>query len=314
MQLDNVKKISVIGSGIMGHGIAQTFALAGYTVSLYDLSQEILERAMKGIKANLELFVETGLTKAEEAKAALTRIRTETDLAQAVGESDFVIEAIPEVLERKKELFKTLDELTPSHTILATNTSALSGSAMAEVTKRPQQVVVTHWFNPPHLVPVVEVVKGTWTSEETLTLAAELMRKIGKKPVVIRKEIPGFVANRIQGAIMREALKILKQGVASMADIDQAIKGGPGFRLASLGIFEIADMGGLDTWASASAASSDSTLKSNDAVRVLQEKVRKGELGLKTGKGFYDYTGVDIDKLIEKRDRTFIRRLKEEGD
>lgn len=140
------------------------------------------------------------------------------------------------------------------------------------------------------------------------------MRKIGKKPVVIRKEIPGFVANRIQGAIMREALRILGQGVASIEDIDQAIKGGPGFRLASLGIFQIADMGGLDTWARTSAASSDSSAKANEAVRVLQEKVQKGELGIKTGKGFYDYTGVEIDKLIEKRDRTFIRRLLEESE
>ncbi len=307
MRLEDIRNIGVVGAGIMGHGIAQTFALAGYAVRLNDVSKDVLSRAAGQIRANLDLFVETGLISPEDRDATLRNITCEVDLASAVGGCDFVVEAVPEVMELKKQLFMKLDAVAPPHAVLATNTSSLSGSAMAQVTGRPDKVVVTHWFNPPHLVPLVEVVRGSRTSDETLFLARDLMIRIGKKPVVLQKEVPGFVANRIQSAIMREALAILGQGVAGAAEIDLAIKAGPGFRLPSLGIFEIADLGGLDTWARASAAMS----KSGSPDPVLAEKVARGDLGVKSGKGFYDYTGRDVRKIIEKRDREFIRRLKE---
>jgi len=306
LQLEDIKKIGVVGAGIMGHGIAQTFALAGYPVVLCDISRDILSRAMEQINRNLSLFEEMKLIKPGEGAAALNRISTEVDLG-AVGGCDFVTEAVPEIMDLKKELFKKLDNLTLPHAILASNTSALSGTAMAEVTRKPHKVVVTHWFNPPHIVPLVEVVKGNWTSEETLSLARDLMQRIGKQPVVIKKEVPGFVANRIQGAIMREALNLLARGIANVEEIDLAIKAGPGFRLASMGIFEIADHGGLDTWARASAATSGKS----PATRVLEEKLARGELGVKSGKGFYDYKGKEINEIITKRDRKLITRLKE---
>jgi len=306
VKLEDINKVAIIGAGIMGHGIALTFGLAGYQVSLHDTSPEVLSRALKHIGKNLALFVETELISPEEQAAALDNIKTEIDLKQSVEKCDFVIEAIPEILDLKKELFKKLDKLAPPHAILATNTSSLSGSAMAEATDRPDKVVVAHWFNPPHLVPLVEVVKGTWTSEETLYLTRDLIIKIGKTPVVLEKEAPGFVANRIQAAIMKEALKILDKGIASAEDIDMAIKAGPGFRLPSLGIFEIADLGGIDTWYWASASMS----RSGTPTPILKEKMDRGELGVKSGKGFYDYTGRDIESIIEKRDREFIKRLK----
>lgn len=307
MRLEDIRKVAVIGSGIMGHGIAQTFALAGYTVSLQDISENALSQAVRQIEENLDLFVETGYISPGDRAAALENISIGVDLAWAAGQSDFVIEAVPEILDLKKQIFKKLDAVAPPHAILATNTSSLSATAMAEVTGRRDRVVAAHWFNPPHLVPLVEVVRGAWTSDETLFTTRDLMVKIGKKAVILHKEVHGFVANRIQSAIFREALNLLNQGVAGIEDIDLAIKSGPGFRLPSLGIFEIADLGGLDTWARASAAMS----KSGNPDPVLAEKLARGELGVKSGRGFYDYTGRDIGKIIKKRDREFIKRLKE---
>jgi 3-hydroxybutyryl-CoA dehydrogenase len=310
MRLLQIKNISVIGAGIMGHGIAQTFALGGYEVTLNDISEALLNKAVQQIRLNLNTFVEFGMTTLEGAKEALSRIKTNRNLKEAAGESDFVVEALPELMDLKKRIFKELDEYCPSHTIIATNTSGLSLTEMASGIKREDQAIIAHWWNPPHIIPVVEVVKGRYTSDKTLDLVYQLLVSIGKKPVKILKEVPGFLGNRLQFALYREALYCLKEGVASAGDIDMAVKGTFGFRLPTLGPLETSDLGGLDTFLNITEYLFKEIDRSTEPPEILREKVKRGKLGVKTGEGFFRYTPEEAEKKIKERDRQFLRRLK----
>ena len=310
MELSQIKNIVVVGSGIMGHGIGQTFDLGGYEVTLNDTSDTLLNKALQQIRSNLNTFVEFGLTTPEGAKEALSRIKTSRNLKEAAGESDFVVEALPEMMDLKKRIFKELDEYCPSHTIIATNTSGLSLTEMASGIKREDQAIIAHWWNPPHIIPVVEVVKGRYTSDKTLDLVYQLLVSIGKKPVKILKEVPGFLGNRLQFALYREALYCLKEGVASAEDIDMAVKGTFGFRLPTLGPLETSDLGGLDTFLNITEYLFKEIDRSTEPPEILREKVKQGKLGVKTGEGFFRYTPEEAQKKIKGRDRQFLQRLK----
>jgi 3-hydroxybutyryl-CoA dehydrogenase len=248
MNISRIRKIGIIGSGIMGHGIGQTFALAGYDVILNDLSDVLLEKALQRIRSNLDTLIEFGITTPEAAHEAVGRIKTNKDLHASAEGSDFVIEALPEVMELKQAVFKQLDRYCPPHTILASNTSGLSLTRIASDINRQDRTVIAHWWNPPHIIPVVEVVRGRFTSDQTFDLVCQLLKTIGKKPVKILKEVPGILGNRLQFALYREALACLKEGVASAEDIDLAVKGTFGFRLPTIGPLETSDFGGLDTF------------------------------------------------------------------
>ena len=310
MNLSEIKKIAVIGSGIMGHGIGQAFALGGYAVTLNDVSDEILDRALRQIRKNLDTFVEFDITTDGEAKEALSRIKTTTGLKDAVKDSDFIVEALPEVMELKKRVFRDLDACSPSHAVIASNTSGLSLTEMASEIKRQDQAVIAHWWNPPHIIPVVEIVKGRYTSDQTVDLVYRLLADIGKKPVRILKEVPGFLGNRLQFALYREALSCLKEGVASAEDIDLAVKGTFGFRLPTIGPLETSDFGGLDTFFNICQYLFKEIDRSTEAPEILKEKVRAGKLGVKTGEGFYAYPGERAQEKIRERDRQFLQRLK----
>ena len=310
MNLSEIKKIAVIGSGIMGHGIGQTFALGGYAVTLNDIRDEILDRALRQIRKNLDTFVEFGITTDGEAKEALSRIKTTTGLKDAVKDSDFIVEALPEVMELKKCVFRDLDAYSPSRAVIASNTSGLSLTEMASEIKRQDQAVIAHWWNPPHIIPVVEIVKGRYTSDQTVDLVYRLLADIGKKPVRILKEVPGFLGNRLQFALYREALSCLKMGVASAEDIDLAVKGTFGFRLPTIGPLETSDFGGLDTFFNICQYLFKEIDRSIEAPKILKEKVRAGKLGVKTGEGFYAYPGERAQEKIRERDRQFLQRLK----
>jgi len=310
MKLSDIKKIAVIGSGIMGHGIAQTFALGGYEVIINDISQEILDKAMGQVRKNLDTFIEFGITTDKAAKEAVAKIKTSPVLKDTVKDADLVVEALPEKMDLKKKVFKDLDSFSLAHTIIASNTSGLRITEMASDIKRKDKAVIAHWWNPPHIIPLVEIVGGKSTSEETINLVYQILVTIGKKPVRILKEVPGFLGNRLQFALYREALACLRDGVATVEDIDLAVKASFGFRLPTIGPLETSDFGGLDTFLSISDYLFKEIDASTKAPDILREKVKAGKLGVKTGEGFYSYPGNKAQEKIKERDRQFLERLK----
>ena len=289
MELSGIRQIAVIGAGLMGHGIAQAFAQKDYSVTLYDLNVSILKTALSQIQSNLGPFVEAGLETKETVEKLLLNIRTSVNLEEAVKEAHFVIEAVPEDLELKVNLFEELDQHCSRETILASNTSTLPISEIGRKVKGKERLVITHWFNPPYIIPTVEVVRGESTSREVLDLSFELMKKIGKRPVKILRDIPGFLVNRVQTAMFREILSLIEQGVAEPEEIDAAIRGSFGLRSAVLGPLATMDMGGLDVLYKGMKYLYPFLDQSTKVQKVFEEKIEQGELGLKTGKGFFEY-------------------------
>jgi 3-hydroxyacyl-CoA dehydrogenase len=300
VDVTEVRRIAVVGAGIMGHGIAQEFAAAGYEVGLYDLDEARLAAALTRIAANLARLEAAGVVPTGAAATAPERIRTSAVLAEATAGADYVVEAAPEDLELKRGLFAELDRLCPAGTILASNTSTFPPSTLAAATRRPERVVVTHYFNPPYLLPLVEVVRGPATAEATVATAASLLRGIGKCAVVVQQEAPGFIGNRLQLAVVREALSIVAQGLATPEDVDLVIRTGFGRRMAVAGIFETCDAAGLDTVLAVAGQLFPAIESSPEVPALLGEKVARGELGLKSGKGFYDWPPAEAEALRER--------------
>ncbi len=287
MTVDDVKRILVVGAGQMGSQIAMQAALHGYAVTLNDVAGAILDKAMAGNRGHLERRVSKGQMTKEAMEVAVGRVRLEADLEQAGRDADFVVEAIVERLEPKKECFGRLDRICPPHAILATNSSTLGNSLLAPATRRPEKCVNMHFFYPPLVMRLVEVVKGQGTSEETLTVTAEVTRRIGREPVVLRKELPGFLVNRILRALGNEAYSLLEQGVAPFWEIDKAVELGLNF---PMGPFRLGDLSGLDIGYNARLETFAHTKDPKDRPpRELAKRVERGDLGRKTGRGFYDY-------------------------
>jgi 3-hydroxybutyryl-CoA dehydrogenase len=309
-----IRNVAVVGAGVMGHGIAQLYALAGFPVSLYDVREEYLDRAFRAMEDSLSLLVKEEFVTEERKVEALRRVSRTTDLEAAVKDADFITEAIPEVLEMKWELFATLERLAKPDAIIASNTSTLPISRMAKHSATPHRMIITHFFNPAQLVPLVEIVKHEKTAGPVVEATIALMRTIGKHPVLLKKEVPGFIANRLQAAIVREAFHLLDEGVADARDIDAAITAGPGFRWAFIGPIETADFGGLDTWKRVIDNLAPELDKRESAPERIVDSVAKGNLGTKTGKGIYSYTDVSVPEKIRERDTNFIRLLKVKRD
>ena len=300
MSGSGIRRIAVIGAGLMGHGIALEFAAHGFPVRLHDRDQTQLERAPEAIAIGLARLGDIGAIATDAAAAASSRIAFQSDAQRAVGDADLVIEAVSEKLEVKQAVFRDLDRWTPAHAILASNTSSFMPSLLAAATNRPERVIVAHYFNPPHLLPLVELVRGEQTSDETVETMRELYREIGKTPAVVQREAPGFVGNRIQAAIFRETLAIVAAGIASVEDVDIIVRNGFGRRLGVAGPFEIADAAGLDVKLAVCEQLFPEIDSSIDIPALLREKVARGELGLKTGKGYYDWTPEEAAALRKR--------------
>ncbi len=300
MKADQIQRVTVVGGGLMGHGIAQDFALAGYEVTLNTRSEESAARALENVRGNLERLAGLGAVTEEEARSVPAAIQTNISLEEAVSESDLVIEAVAEDLELKREIFARLDRSAPAGAILASTTSSFLPSQYAIDTKRPERVVGAHYFNPPYLLPLVEIIRGERTSEDVVEVLYELLQSMGKKPVLVRKEALGFIGNRLQAALLREALSIVQKGIATVQDVDTVIRTSIGRRWAVAGLFETFDLAGWDVVLSAATAIGADLDPPGPVPPLLEEKVAAGELGVKTGKGFYDWTPEKVAELQER--------------
>jgi 3-hydroxybutyryl-CoA dehydrogenase len=273
---------------MVGHGLALHFARAGYQVSLYSRTQQTLDKAVEGIEANLPALLQGQTNVEDEIRKIISRIKTTRNMDEAVVGAAIAIESVAEDLKVKQDLFKELDQMCPRDVILATNTSVISITAIAAKAKNRDRIVGTHFWFPPYLIPLVEVVKGRDTSDETMEITYQFMKKAGKHPIKCLKDVPGFVANRLQHALWREAISIVERGIADAATVDDAIKQSFGIRIPVLGPIENADMVGLDL----TLAIHNTVLRDLEASPspspLLRDKVSKGELGFKSGKGFYD--------------------------
>ena len=306
-----IKRIAVVGAGLMGHGIAQEFALAGYQVRLYDLSNDRLEKALESIRANLQNLVSLGRLEHAQIEPAVAAITASTDLGQTVSDAELVIEAIVEDLAAKHALLRLLNTYCSAETIIASNTSSFMPSRLAEVASHPDRLLIAHYFNPPYLIPLVEIVPGPDTSNETVMAVVSLLEQLGKKPVVLKKEATGFVGNRLQFAMFREALAIVEAGIADPEAVDQVVRFGFGRRLAAAGPFEVFDLAGLDTVLAVATQifpelnASDPTGRNVPA--LLSRKVAEGDLGIKSGRGFHEWTAHKADELRNRLTQALIR-------
>lgn len=301
-------KTAVVGAGTMGHGIAATFVMKGYCVSLYDIDESQLQKAEQQMTAIADRFYAEGRLGQEAHQTFNDRISYHNDLAAATESVDLVIEAVSEDIDLKKEIFSELDQLTDD-AILASNTSGFSITEIASVVQNPYRVVGTHWFNPPYIVPLVEVVKGTATDDRLASELGDFLDSLGKTAVVIEKDIPGYIGNRIQMAMTYEAFSLLAEGVANAEDIDKVVKAGFGFRLPVLGIFEKADQSGIDVHHAVESYLMKELDRGTDPDPAASQLVEMEHYGVKTGRGVYDWTNIDPDALKAQRDEDLLRLL-----
>jgi 3-hydroxypropionate dehydrogenase (NADP+) len=287
------KNVACIGSGLIGHSWATLFAVKGYRVNLYDVDEGILRNAINRIKLNLETLAQAKLIE-EDMDTILSRIKTTTNISEAVEKVGYVQESVPESYEAKKPVFKKLDELTSQSTILASSSSGLLMTEIQKVTTKPERCLIAHPFNPPHLIPLVELVPGEKTSEKTIKSTYDFMLKLGKVPVVLKKEVPGFLANRLAAALWREAIDLVDKGVASVEDVDKALYAGPGLRWAIMGQHLIYHLNGgpggierfidtfgpaftswwetMSTWTSISYSAAKKLVEGIKQMEILQKK------------------------------------------
>jgi len=307
--LESIKRVGVVGAGTMGFGIAINFALWGYPTIMSDISGKVLQQSTKKIESAMALFIEERLITRKQADDTICRITTTTELAKVAANSDFITEAIIEKSERKQELFNQHDMLCPPHTIIASNTSSLTLSDFALDVKRQDKIAITHYFAPSHIVPGVEVARGPGTSDETFNTIYDLMKKIKKTPIRVLKELPGYLLNRIQGAMSQEANRLWAEGVATAEDIELGVKSTFGFRMPHEGPMLHYDVAGIWKWPQDVQAALSTRLVSRKS-ELSAEAAEKIKQHMAQGKPWF----IDperFDEAIERRDREYVRRLKE---
>lgn len=286
-----IQNITVLGAGTMGHGIAHVFSRHGYQVSLYEPFEQVRKTAPDKIREELQFMVDEDYISKEEMETAIHNITIYDDMKEAAKNADYVIEACPEKMELKQQLFEQLDQICPEHTVFATNTSSLK---LGEIIKnlpeeRQKHCMVSHWYNPAYLIPIAELSKFGNMDEEVFNDVYELYIRCEKQPVRVLKDVTGMVANRLLHAQAREAFYLVEQGVATAEDVDKALKYGPCFRNATTGMLEVADMGGLDVWLATEDNMFPVLNNADHASDSMRRLVTEGNLGIKSGKGFFDY-------------------------
>ena len=304
----NIRKICIVGAGTMGHGLAQAFAQGGYQVALFSRTQQTLDRASALIGSSLDTMTEAGLVAKEEIPAILGRITTTTSLEEATAEADMAIETVVEDKDAKKDIFTQLDNICPPKTLLASNTTFLNVFDFVE-TSRPDKVLITHWYAPPQIIPLVDVVKDPQTDEANIELVVQLLKKMGKKPAVFSRPVAGYVVSRVMIAFQRELYYLLDNDYISPEDLDAAMIWGLALRMMVVGGVQRIDFGGLDLSVRGLARASQST-PLDYKPKKLVELAEQGHLGVKSGKGFYDYQGRSEAEVCRERDIRLIKLLK----
>ena len=307
--MKEIKNVAVIGGGLMGCGIAQVFAGSEFLkVNVFDSfvsGDKILGRVI----SNLELLRQKDVFTKSDIKAIIGRISTFDNLAEAVRNADFIVECIPENMELKQQLFMELEPFCRQETILATNTSVMSITEISQKAVNKGRIVGTHFWNPPYLIPLVEVVKSDYTSEDVMDSVMSILKNVGKHPIRVNKDVPGFVANRLQHALWREAISIVERGIADAATVDEAIKMSFGLRLPVLAPMENSDMIGTDLTLSIHSYILKHIENSTEPSILLKNKVQAGELGFKTGRGFQDWTSEQIEESRKRLTEYLIKAI-----
>ena len=301
MNGDTIRTVALIGAGTMGPGMAAVFAGHGFEVRLADVKPDVLERAKTTIETVYATLSTGGMLTAAGVEAARPRVRFTLDVTEAARGAEFVVEAIPERLDLKQRLLAEIEPHVSADTILASNTSGIPITELGKAVKRPERVVGMHWSNPPHLIPVIEVIRGDRTSPATVEATRRVVERLEMVPVLVRRDVPGFVENRILYAIMREALHLLESGIASAEDIDTITKWGIGYKLSVIGPLELLDVAGLDIYQSVASYLNADLSSRADVSPLIKRKVEAGELGIKTGRGLFEYRPEQIPPLMQRR-------------
>jgi len=306
---DGIKKIAVIGAGTMGHGIAQSFAQGGYQVSMMDSAQQSLVRGISLIKSSLATMAQEDIVDQKLVPTILGRITPTTSIEEAARDADIAVEAVVEDKDVKKAIFAQLDAYCPPRTLLASNTTFLNIFDFVE-TSRPDKVLIAHWYAPPQIIPLVDVVKGPETDEASVELMAEVLREMGKKPAVFKKYVSGYVVSRLQFAFQREVHFLLDNDYLSPQELDEAAIWGLALRMMVVGVVQRFDFGGLDLSARNLEKPSFPPTPLDYKPKKIFDLVKQGCLGVKTGKGFYDYAGRTEEEVCRERDIKLIKMLK----
>ena len=302
MNINDIKHVMVVGAGTMGHSIAQVYAQSGYDVDLVDLKQELLDKAKNKIKFNLNLLAEYQRVPSEEIPSIINRINLSTDLESIAKRADYLVEAVSENRNIKREVYSQLDEFCSRKIIFASNTSELNIFKIVDI-HNPERLVIQHWFRPAHIIPLVEIVAGRKTSPEIIDLSRNILKKLGKTPIILKKFTNAFIVNKIQQAINSAVFGLLLKGIATPEEIDLAVKTSFSLRLPVVGVVQNLDFVGLDVI-------SDVLKNMGLELSIIKDKVDQGHYGVKTSKGLFDYSGSSEEKILRKKDEKYLKILK----
>jgi len=304
-------EVVVVGAGTMGCGIAQVYAMGGYDVTLTDIQEDILQRAREKIKDNLNVFVKYGVLDKHEAYDAFSRIKYSIDNVKAAKNCDLMIEAVPENLQLKRQIFSLYEKYSKDNTILASNTSGIPIREIAGAIKGKERVIGIHFYNPAHLNILVEIIKTEYTSDDVVNTVKQTLINCGKKPVLVA-DIPGFLHNRLIYALLREAVSLVEQGLTTIEDVDTVVKEAFGPRFSILGLFGLVDIVGLDIYYSVSSYLNKHLSNTIESSKWIKAKIDNGELGMKVGKGFYAWNDEEKKRTMAALETEMIRLIKEQ--